>query len=633
MIKIKYRTKPLTKDEWLESYTGNGAVYNPDHPASADMCMECKAHALLKNKKWPPCGKDEKQSADLNFLLQYDAVVESGALHGMTPEEASEVRLSMDPVLWCMTEFTFDEKSWIPRWYQELFMRCTAPNRAALWGRRSGKSECMIALLLWYARYRIGGDGHDREYHIQVFANSESLAKKHWSEIMRFIKHSRTMHGMVASKEKGKLIELTNGVTIHVNVLSLKQLGQDAHLMWFDEAAFYESEDAFTAASAIRLSRPNTPVIMTSNSSGFRGKFWEFCNQRDTYLLQLPSYVNPEWNTDMEMFARRNYNDFDYETLILAEWGSAQSGVFRPDDIAAQSRKFEYSYYDMDVNKPPGAFRVLGNDWNEAANGVHFVVVEFNPSFKPEGRPVFRVIHKKIIRDKDYNHEVAQEAAYQILTQWGCDAAYLDDGGGGSIAVQRLQAKLRRQGKLNLAKRIYSINMSRMHDVPDLAGGMTKKRAKNLIVNTCQRLSENHQLAFPVEESAEDTTVDKTSNIIPQMRAFRIEKTDMSGRAVYSSNLEEHTLTAWMLAVHGCVVNNTDFVVDQVVSDSYLTSREPMPSEEKPIKPPKMDETMDRPPVDARSRAPARGRGLPGWRPGFGDRTRGMGGSGRRARW
>lgn len=623
---MKYRTTPLTRDEWVKSYASDTFVYDTTKPASSKMCYECKAHSESRDKKWPPCGIDDRGRAELNRALQWEAIDTSGVLAGLDDEDKLELNLEADPVLWAMTEFEFDGQPWYPRWYQEIFMRCTATNRAALWGRRSGKSECMIALCLWHARYRIGEQGADRNYHIQVFVNSEALANKHWDEFMNFINHGRTLHAMKATQQKGKLIQLSNNTTIHINVLSMKQLGQDAHLMWFDEAAFYESDEAFTHASAIRLSRPNTPLIMTSNSSGFRGKFYEFCHQRDTYLLQLPSYVNPDWNQEMEMFARKNYNTQEYETLILADWGQSETGVFSPQNIETCLNNVVYSTEDVSIAKPPGAFRVLGNDWNEGVNGVHFVIVEFDPDFRPTGRPVFRVLHKKVISGHEYNHEVAQQQAYSLLMRWGCDAAFLDDGGGGNIAVGRLKLLLRKQGHSNLANQVHGIQMASNYKIPDYGGEMMTKRAKNLIVNTCQILLEQYQLAWPVEENEEVTVADKRNNIIPQMRAFRVDKWDVSGRAIYGTDLEDHTLTAWMLAVYGCAVNCTNMIVEHLPGQVELLDREQMPSE-------KPDKKLDKKIADEATpgstyippSAPRRLGGLPGWNLGPGSRSNGLG--------
>lgn len=574
---MKLRTEPVTRDDWGERYAPNFSP-RPDDLQSQRMCLECKDHHESLGVDWPPCENDA-----LNREFEFDLMRLSGALDDLTEEEMVEIQLETDPVLWCLAEFEFDGEPWIPRWYQEIFMRCTAVNRVARWGRRSGKSECMIALCLWFARYRIGEEGSDRAYHIQIFVNSEALAKKHWSEFMKFIRHGRTLSGMLDTKEKGKMIELTNNVTLHFNVLSDKQLGQDAHLMWFDEAAFYESDEAFSQAQAIRLSRPNTPVIMTSNSSGFRGKFYEYANQSTTYELHLPSYVNPDWDDEMEMFSRRNYNQFEYETMILADWGTAESGVFSPADIEKQLGMYQYSYEDCHEFKEPGKYRVLGNDWNEGENGVHFVVVEFDAAPQEDGwrtgKPLFKTIHKEVVAGHEYNHERAVQTAFNILNRFHCDAAFLDYGGGGNQNAQRLKLMLLKAGKQKLARKIHSVNMAENLKVPDIGGGVQKKRAKNLIVTTCQILCESSQLAFPIEEAVEDTNRDKMTNIIPQMRAFKVERRDQSGRAVYSTDLEEHTLTAWMLAVYGCVVNKTDMIVQRAPDIIRHAGTEKMPTE------------------------------------------------------
>lgn len=628
-------TEPLTEEEWLEEYAPDW-LRDPDDPPAADMCTQCQAHAIANNLAWPPCGVKKTKRASLNYKLQYDALEDHGALMGLDDEEKLEVQMESDPVSWCMTEFTIDGKPWIPRWYQKIFMRCTATKRAALWGRRSGKSECMIVLALWHAMFRVGIEGKDLPYYIQIFVNSEQLAKKHYDEMFRFINAGRRLSNMVRSQEKGKRIQFKNNVTISFNVISMKQIGQDAHFIWFDEAAFYESDSAFAHASAVKLSRPQTPVVMTSNSSGFRGKFYEFCHQKDTYLLQLPSYVNPDWDIEMELFSRQNYSQFEYDILIKAEWGEASQGIFRPVDINYCLKNFGYTRSDCTRNKRPGVVRVLGNDWNESSNGVHFVIVELDPSYRPEGKPIFKTVHKEVVADNEYNHETALKVAKQLYIGWGCNAAFLDAGGGGSINVERLRLELRKEGRYKEANAVHALNMSEKLPVPDYNGGTVKKYAKNLITNVCQILCESHRLAWPIEESDEDTAIGKARNIIPQMRAYKIARWDASGRAIYESDIEiDHTLTAWMLAVYGCVVNTTGMVADHLPTTSYLIPRESLPSEEKEDKAPeepsenKVNEEKNRnsfgmPKVN-------RGGAFRGWNPsGSGNRTGGLNGRGRR---
>jgi len=629
-----YVTEPLTEHKWRQFFAPDW-VEDPTIPSSADMCSICKSHHESQGKPWPPCGIKKTGKAKLNSLFQYEGMVDEGLLDPYTDKQKIDFLLQSDPVTWAESEFIIDGHPWTPRWYQSMFMRCTSTKKAALWGRRAGKSEAMLVLALWHARYRIGLEGSDKEYYIQIFINSEQLAKKHYDEMFKFINTGRTLKDMIRSKEKGKRIQLTNNVTISFNVLSMKQIGQDAHFMWFDEAAFYESEEHFSHATAVKLSRPETPLIMTSNSSGFRGKFYEFCNYDDTYTLQLPSYVNPDWDIDMELFSRQNYNAHEYEILIKAEWGSSQDGVFKPSDIEACIKKYPYSRLQCSPLKPEGVFRVLGNDWNESANGVHFVIVECDTKHRPResgGRLVFKTVHKEVVSGHSYNHEVAIAKAMDLLIRWQCDAAFLDDGGGGSISVERLVLKLKKQGKTTLASRVTSMNMSALLPVPDYNGGITKKRVKNLITNVAQILCENHQLAWPIEETEENTANSKAENIIPQMRAYKVAKWDQSGRAVYESTIGiDHTLTAWLLALYGLVVNTTGLVADKLPSVSYMVNLDSLPSEEKSKTIP------DDVPVDQEFgfkhlNKVNRAGGVPSWGNKLGRLNR-SGGSNKRSRW
>lgn len=627
----KFVTKPLTRDLWLKEYAPT-YKRDKDYPESAQMCLMCKHHHEELGKMWPPCGNKE-----LNRELQFETLKESGVLDEMSQEELFQVQKEMDPVIWAITEFEFNGRPWIPRWYQEFSLRCSSTNKSLMWGRRAGKSETQIVECLWYARYRKGASGPDDRYAIHVFANSERLVTDHWDKFKNFIESGRELASMWDGGRMGKTIKLKNNVIIHFHVLSMKVIGLDAYYMWFDEAAFYfENEKALPHALAIRHSRPDMPVTMTSNSSGFRGRFYEYCHNKDTLYLNLPSYVNPTWDAKMEMDARQNYTSNDYSLLFKAEWGESERAVFSPRDIQKCLEQYEYSFADVPKRKPEGAYRCLGCDWNEGMNGVHFVVVEYDPNTPPYNKPLYTVINKTVVSGEQWNHEAAEQKAWELLVRYQCDSAYLDYGGGGSRSVDYLKRRCIEGNRYLLARNIVEVNMASMEDVPDsvFPGLYTKKRMKNLIVNQCQISLQRHQFRFPYEENEEMYEIHKKENIIPQMRAFAVEKVDTRGFAIYSKDLEEHTLTAWMLAVWGCKVNCTDdlygtpFAEVGMVHSSYDAIRSEYEDEEpdpgSDVKPGPAKDVANREPKQGKDPMVYRGR-APGWmKKGF-SRTRGFG--------
>jgi hypothetical protein len=613
-----------------------------DTPDSIEMCRICKHNSEKRGTHWPPCNNPL-----LNKQFQYDVMDASGAFDDLSPDDKYEKLLELNPVMWAESEFTFEldgiKRAWSARWYQELFMLCSNPDRCAVWGRRMGKSEACIILCLHAAEFRPGASSSDREYGIHAFAHSENLQEKHFREFTNFLDNSRSLKNKLASRgsKKDSLIMFDTGSSIAFHVISGKQRGVSGKFLWFDEAAFYRDEGAIAAAMGLRLESggADTVVLMTSNSSGFMGRFYRFAQKPETFMTQLTAHYNPGWNIRMELLARSEFTEEEYEREVEAKWGESAQAVFSPKHIDSIKELFPYSYAAQEerlaitLDKQPGTFRVLGCDWNEGINGVHFCIVEYNPHLRSGGEAVFKLIHKSIITGDEWSHTRARMEAFDLLTGWNCDAAYLDWGGGGSQSVPDLKRMLSSSGYGKLVRNIIAIDMGKTIDIPDPfePNLIYKVPQKNVMVKKTQQLLQQRRLAIPEEEFLADNPKQRNNNVVPQMRDFRVERLNSKGQAVYSSDLEEHTLTAYMLAVYGGMVSCTDILVpdNEVHLIQKIKSKDPLTSSNKN----KKTENTD----DVRI-AIARNRDMPGRKGGMngvglGSRTHGMRPTNRRDGW
>ena len=567
-------------------------------PDSFEMCRVCKSNCESRNVAWPPCS-----NTMLNKQFQYDLLDVQGAFNDDDADEKYRRLLELNPVLWAESEFTFTDKAghkraWTARWYQEMFLLCSDIDRVALWGRRMGKSESMIVMCLHAAVFRPGANSQDREYGIHVFAHSETLQEKHYREFIRFIENSKTIESALAPRggKKDSLIVFKNGSTIAFHVISGKQRGLSGKLIWFDEAAFYQDEGAIAAALGLRLEDDGgVTVVMTSNSSGMPCKFRRFSEKDETFMVQLSAHYNPQWNRRMELLARNEFTEQQYELEVEAKWGESTDAVFPPRYIKSIGEMYSYSYKTTPEESPtlgiatqpkkPGAFRTLGCDWNEGMNGVHFVITEYDPNVQKDIGGLFRIIHKSIITGDEWSHIAARNEAFSLMVGWDCDAAYLDWGGGGSMAVPDLKVLLGNSGYSHIIPHVVAINMAQTVDVPDPFDPelIYKVPYKNLMVKKSQHLLQQHRLAIPVEEFGDSTPQQRVRNIVPQMLAYKIERMSKNGQAVYSTDEEEHTLTAYMLSVLGCVVSCTDMIVPNYDAPpaKFAPMQEQLPSAKK----------------------------------------------------
>ena len=380
------------------------------------------------------------------------------------------------------------------------------------------------------------------------------------------LKNGSTIFGMTAGAKSGR-----RGTVVR---------GQGAKYLFLDEFDFLP-EDAVAAILIVMKSRKDSHLFVTSNPSGARSYFYQWCNFPDKHGFITKHFGKkyiPNWTDEDDKFFMENYSTNAWYREVLGEFGEEMVGVFphRFIDMAL----FEYDY-DMLAYNQQNAY-VIGVDWNTSQIGTKIVVLEYIKNKVPtqSDKLFLKVINRtrdelnrqeKIkkydklgwdyfinkyrafriysIEGQQYTQNAAVDKILQLYKEYDPAFIYVDQGYG-DVQIELLRKKAAEWKDKALAKKVVGCNFSSNIDVKDpWTNKPTKKRLKNFMVNLSVRSLEQYQFALPYSE-------DNKGLLVGQMRDYRVTKEGAS--PTYSSG-NDHYLDALMLAVLGFESNFGEF--------------------------------------------------------------------------
>lgn len=356
-----------------------------------------------------------------------------------------------------------------------------------------------------------------------------------------------------------------------------------AHLLIMDETDYMDPTSLIEAVWPVATTFRDTQVVMSSTPSGRREFFWKVCNNLKEYHFNehhYPSSCSPEWTDHQEKFARATTTRAQYQHEYEAEFGEMAEGVFKHHyvDLAL----YAYSYDDLVYNH--ANYYTLGVDWNEAANGVQGIILEwlnepaqmfpYDVKEAQIAKEPIDVMNKwRIFRsfEIDAVDMTNVTAVNEVLRQMmGARPHYsCFDRGHGYTNYELLRLAIQRKKtasgmKVNLPASILeqmeSVDFSANYEIIDpTTNAVSKSRTKNVLVrNTVNRL-EDQLLCIPAVDLNNNIVENDQYRLIGQMRDYSVERVGDRGAEVYSKG-NDHRLDALMLALHGYLVNKDLFM-------------------------------------------------------------------------
>lgn len=488
-------------------------------------------------------------------------------------EDYGYLKVISNPVDWANFEL-----GWEARWFQREILNCSSQFKAIRAGRRVGKSESMALLALWYLF--TNGGLVDRQFQILMVAPYMSQVSKFFDSVRGFIKQSSSMSmpGVVKRNvinpqviefgQGGVMRGFSSGGTSTSSAGSDKVRGQDADLIIIDEVDYVADID-IEVVIAILGSHPGARLVTASTPTGFRSKLYEWCMNKEAGFKEFwfVSAESPTWSPDTEKMFKENYSESGYNREFLAEFGEEAAGVFRPGDVQKSIADYDMSkcFYRSECNY------IIGVDWNKTT-GTHITVVEAL-SIQGEGIK-YRLVDKQIIRKAEFQQIEGVKALMEMDNKWGGNNYIYVDAGYGHVQVEMMwkyDIDHPNEGT-NYRDKVKPITMNMNIEIRDpVTGQMIKKPSKQFMVDNAARSLEGGMCIVPCSEDTATRIVPKEvafSNIglIQQMREFKIMRYTPSGMPTYSQDYE-HTLTAWMLALMGHLLEYSDINQMNLVSN------------------------------------------------------------------
>jgi len=496
-------------------------------------------------------------------------------------DRAKKLMLStIDPVSWAELMFGFSDKSeeWCIRDYQKEQLRCTAKRAVIREGRRSGKTFA-IGLKLVYLLYNhvvskgFNSSGQEilegpaimivTPYQAQltnIFDEMEALIKRNPELAMQV--ETGTGDSLYVKTPMYKM-ELKNGASVKgfVSGLGVKQdgsgggtmRGQSADIIYMDEMDMIPEDILDKVVTPILLTKPGVMLIATSTPIGKRGKFYQWCLEREDFKEDYyPSSVLPHWDDIKEELLKENTKE-GFRAEYMAEFIEGSYGVFKPSWISAAKREYEYDMHG--VFQKFGTTRedlsiCIGIDWNKNA-GTEFYIVAYSHT-----KGFWFALDAINVPASDYSAQRWMKEVIRLNYKWKPDYIYADEGYGHTIIEDLKLHSNRLRGKQDktredaqtilLGDRLVSFNFSKKIELADpLSGERTSKIGKYFLVENAIRVLESGEFFFPSSDK----------RLFKQLQNYVVVKRNpQNGKPVYGMDnkyIGDHRLDALLLALGG----------------------------------------------------------------------------------
>ena len=591
---VKYQVPNAKTPQELINYFSN------EHSIKTDVhrtCVNCQIRQITKyGKTQIKCSYIPRKLPD-GAASKIDEIAETT---GIPKEQATKIlKASIDPVSWIELMFGFSDKDdkWFLRDYQKEQLRCTAKRLAVREGRRSGKSFAMALKLIYYAFNMKLDRGRDSQGNIVYLGPSIMIVTPYqaqltniFEEMEKLLKRNIELRTEILSGTGDSLyiktptfkMEFKNGSVIQgfVSGIGIRQdgsgggtmRGQSASVVYLDEMDMIPEEVLDKVINPILATTPDTVLIATSTPIGKKGKFYEWCLNRDDFREDfLPSSVIPHWEQIKEEILRDSTEE-SFMAEYMAVFVDDEQGVFKKDWV--YNALLDYSY-SQSINVSTLANRLglksgsdrtvaIGIDWNKNA-GTEFYVVGYFPQDR-----IWIGLDAINVPSSQFSAKRWIKELIDLNYKWKPEYIYADEGYGHTIiedlkyqsyVLRSKQDKTEKEIETSkIADRLVSFNFSSNVILKDpVTNKDIKKVGKHFLVENAIRVLQEGLFKFSIEDNV----------LKEQFFNYIITKRQSNNhKPIYGKQNEkigDHRLDAFMLALGGLVLEESIYSGNQML--------------------------------------------------------------------
>lgn len=505
-------------------------------------CVECVLRQIEKYKNF---SDSNGKNLSNRFVIPCEGIASSYLDPSMkamfSPEEWEMAKGIVDPVVWARQNCTHaNGDPWIARDYQAYVMRCTSNRKVLRISRRTGKTD-MVSVEITYQMFTKKGNrilvGGPQKVHVEEIIN----------RIRGFIYRNPLLADEVVHDVSSPYyqIELKNGSYVRGFALGTKGKtegvgvrGQNADRIYCDEMDYVDDKAIIGGLLPIIQTTPETSMTGFSTPTGFKSVYYKMCEE-DPYYKEffynykvLPHYLIVERD-------RGSYTEEEWTHEMLAEWGTSESGVYKPSYVDRAMRVYNY-----EAMRPTHGWRyVIGADWNEKY-GAQIVVVGENLS-----GGYYQVVEAVGVEKSEFTQLSSIQRLIEMTKKWRPSSVYVDAGNGSTNyeLLKKMSYDQRMKhgdfvlaGLMDILKK-YDSGASIQTKDP-VTGQPTKTPAKPYMISASVRAFESDRVRI----SANDKELEQG------LRNYIIERISPTGTPVYGmrdTTTKDHRLDAFHLAM------------------------------------------------------------------------------------
>jgi replicative DNA helicase len=447
---------------------------------------------------------------------------------------------------------------WIARWYQEQVLRCTSRRKVLRIGRRTGKTDSVCIEILFKLFT-------SKNRKIFITGPQKVHVEEIFTRLRSFIASNPILRDSVSRDVAAPYyaIEMKNGSRVRGfaggakgKKEGLAGRGQDADDIYCEEMDYIDETALRGGIFPILHTTPETSLVGFSTPTGFKTPYRSLCEDNPHYKEFHFTYKVLPWWRQVET-EKATFTEEEWTHEYLAEWGTAESGVYKPSYI--DRALIDYKYSDMTRN--PVWKYTIGTDWNEKY-GTEIAVLGYNPFTN-----MFQVVETVHIERSEFTQLAGVTKLLELNKKWRPHFIYIDAGNGSTnyeLLKKTAYDNMKRDGDIdtaNLLRTLKKYDAGASIEIRDPVSSQKKKvPAKPFMVNASVRLFEQNKIRLSVH----DNRLEK------QLRSYIIERITPTKTPVYGledEKVKDHRLDAVNLSIVAFQLEFSSLHAQNVITD------------------------------------------------------------------